>query len=148
MPKLVTLLSCDDLSMAYIARSKLEAAGIPCFLANEYLAGVNRLYSPAVGGVELQVLERDVPEALALLTETSDPDLGSSPGGEAETELSPEPDTEPEQETPDACPHCGAPESEARSLGHSLLALSVFLGLPLPFRFKWRRCRHCGHKWR
>ncbi|WP_298438349.1 hypothetical protein [Geobacter sp.] len=52
---LVTIAQYRDLPEAGLAKSKLEAAGIVCFLDNEYTVGANWLYSNALGGVKLNV---------------------------------------------------------------------------------------------
>ena len=67
MHDLVTILAVDDLSMAYLAKSHLAAAGIPCFLQNEYMVGVNWMYANALGGICLQVPAAVAEEALAVL---------------------------------------------------------------------------------
>jgi hypothetical protein len=66
---MIPIASFSDLSMAYIARSKLESAGIPCVLENEYLVGIHWFYSNAVGGVTLKVPEDAAAEAAMLLGE-------------------------------------------------------------------------------
>jgi hypothetical protein len=54
---------------AHLARTKLEAAGIPCFLTNENLVSLNRMYSPAAGGVRLHIYARDAAQAAEVLRE-------------------------------------------------------------------------------
>ena len=53
---------------AHLARTRLEAAGVACFLSNESLALLNRMYSPASGGVRLHVYARDAARADAAAT--------------------------------------------------------------------------------
>lgn len=64
---LVTTAQHRDLPEAGLAKSKLEAAGIPCFLDNEYTVGVNWHYSIALGGLKLNVPEECAEEAKAKL---------------------------------------------------------------------------------
>lgn len=52
---------------AHLARTQLEAAGIACFLSNENMVVLNRMYSPAAGGVRLHVYERDAARAAEAL---------------------------------------------------------------------------------
>lgn len=52
----MTIATFDDLGVARIARGKLEGAGIPCFLLNEHIVGVNPLYANLVHGIDLIVL--------------------------------------------------------------------------------------------
>jgi hypothetical protein len=67
---------------AHLARTKLEAAGIACFLTNENLVSLNRMYSPVAGGVRLHVYERDAAKATEVLREP--PVMQASRGGLAE----------------------------------------------------------------
>jgi hypothetical protein len=68
--------------VAHLARTKLEAAGIPCFLTNENLVSLNRMYSPVAGGVRLHVYQRDAAQAAEVLREP--PVMQAVPGGLAE----------------------------------------------------------------
>lgn len=45
---------------ANMVKSLLESAGIPAFVADEHIIGMNWLYSNALGGVKVQV-----PDSLA-----------------------------------------------------------------------------------
>jgi hypothetical protein len=66
---LKTVASFRDLPLAELAKSKLESEGIPCFLANKNLIGINWLYSFALGGVKLQVRKDDAEIAEKILNE-------------------------------------------------------------------------------
>jgi hypothetical protein len=60
--------------------ARLESEGIACFLTNELTTQVSPYYSNAIGGVELQVRENDVENAIAILKEAgyySDPETVS-----------------------------------------------------------------------
>ena len=62
---IVVLTTFYNLMTAHIARTRLEAAGIRCFLSNE-----SRPYGITLGGqVRLNVREEDVPEAQRILAE-------------------------------------------------------------------------------
>jgi len=54
---------------AHIIKSKLEDSEIPCFLTDENVATVQPLYNQAIGGVKLNVFEKDIERINALLTE-------------------------------------------------------------------------------
>lgn len=47
----------------------LESRGVPCFAQDELTVQVNQFFSPAVGGVKLQVAEEDFEQAKQLLEE-------------------------------------------------------------------------------
>jgi len=64
---IVILMRYDNLYQAYIAKSKLEAFDIPCFLADENIIGLNPFYNQAIGGIKLKVLEKDYEAALEIL---------------------------------------------------------------------------------
>lgn len=52
---------------AHIIKGVLDSNGIECFISDENIVSVNPLYSQAVGGVKLNVFERDVPMINSLL---------------------------------------------------------------------------------
>lgn len=85
---------------AHLARTRLEAAGIPCFLSNESLVALNVMYSPAAGGVRLHVYARDTGTAAEVLRDPTH--MYARPGGLA-TDPTPRDPT-----TALTCPRCGA----------------------------------------
>ena len=113
---------------AHLARSRLDAEGIPAFVADEHTIGMQWLYSNALGGVRLQVPEPCVEEARRILAEDLEAPLVESQG-----------------EDKPRCPHCGSLDTEPHQLGRRW-AFLVFLGLDFPL-FPVRqgiRCRRCG----
>ncbi len=64
-----TIATFDFLPPAEIARGRLLAEGIDCQLADQYLVQANWLYSPAVGGIKLQVADADVERAQTILAQ-------------------------------------------------------------------------------
>jgi hypothetical protein len=77
--ELVTIATFNTPAEASIVRNQLEAAGIRTFLADEATMNMAWHLGVAVGGVKLQVAERDAPRALVELES-----LGSTPIGEDE----------------------------------------------------------------
>lgn len=65
---------------AEVLRTKLESEGIRAFIRNQHIVRMNWLYSAAVGGVEVQVRERDVRRA----REVMDTDMGEDLAGSEE----------------------------------------------------------------
>ncbi|MBM3932769.1 MAG: DUF2007 domain-containing protein [SAR202 cluster bacterium] len=63
--KLVTLARFSYVAEANLAKSRLDAEGIPAFVADEHMATLN--YAQAVGGIKLMVQETDMEEASHLL---------------------------------------------------------------------------------
>jgi hypothetical protein len=69
MDKLVTVLRVSYPQELWIIKGRLESEGIECFIQDELTVQAYSLYSNAIGGVKLQVFEKDEQNALALLTE-------------------------------------------------------------------------------
>jgi hypothetical protein len=67
--KLVTLITYTYNTEAYILIAKLEAEGIPHVLKNEHLLATQQFLSNAVGGLDVQVEEKDLEKALVVLKE-------------------------------------------------------------------------------
>src|ERR1700761_5028481 len=70
--KIITLESYYDPMLAHIIRTRLEANGIPCFIADENTIGANPLYNQAVGGVKVKVFERDLQRCHEVLAAEGD----------------------------------------------------------------------------
>jgi hypothetical protein len=124
---------------AHLARTKLEAAGIPCFLTNENLVSLNRMYSPVAGGVRLHVYQRDAAQAAEVLREP--PMMRAEPGGLAEPIA-----TETEH-----CPRCGSSEvtydaAAEPGAAHWFVALLSRLRR-YPLQGRAHHCFHCGLNW-
>jgi len=124
---------------AHLARTKLEAAGIPCFLTNENLVSLNRMYSPVAGGVRLHVYQRDAAQAAEVLREL--PAMRAVPGGLAE----------PTTATPERCPRCGSDEvtydaAAEPGAAHWFVALLSRLRR-YPLQGRAHHCFHCGLNW-
>lgn len=68
MPQsIIVLQQFDSAIAANIAKTKLDAYGVPCFLSEELLT---QLYTPLLsGGVRLHIFEEDRERAVAVLAE-------------------------------------------------------------------------------
>jgi hypothetical protein len=124
---------------AHLARTKLEAAGIPCFLTNENLVSLNRMYSPVAGGVRLHVYQRDAAQAAEVLREP--PVMRAEPGGLAE----------PAPAEAEHCPRCGSGEvtydaAAEPGAAHWFVALLSRLRR-YPLQGRAHHCFHCGLNW-
>ena len=64
--RLVTVASFSTALHAHLARLRVEAEGIQCFIADEHIVGA---FGAAVGGVKLQVEADDAERATAILRE-------------------------------------------------------------------------------
>jgi len=124
---------------AHLARTKLEAAGIPCFLTNENLVSLNRMYSPVAGGVRLHIYQRDATRAAEVLRPPVV--MQAVPGGLA-------PPAGPEAVPALTCPRCGsaggvfagaAPPGAANWFVALLSRLRRY-----PLQGRAHHCFHCG----
>ncbi len=70
--KIITFESYYDPMLAHIVRSRLEANGISCFIADENIIGANPLYNNAVGGVKLKIFEKDIERCREILATEGD----------------------------------------------------------------------------
>ena len=128
---------------ANLARTRLEAAGIPCFLSNENLVSMMPLYSPITGGVRLHVRQSDAVAALEVLSEVLMP-LATGPDHASFEADAPDP-------VAPRCPRCGSSDvafgpATRNTYGWWSGLLSVLLRAPL--RGNRYHCFHCGHEFK
>ncbi len=128
---------------ANLARTRLEAAGIPCFLSNEHLVSLMPLYSPITGGVRLHVRRGDVAAALEILHDEPVP-LATGPDEDSFAADAPDPVTP-------RCPDCGSSNvaygaATRNTYGFWSGLLSVLLRFPV--RGNRFHCFHCGHEFK
>ncbi|QXV64167.1 DUF2007 domain-containing protein [Mucilaginibacter sp. 21P] len=69
---IITFESYYDPMLAHIVRTRLEDAGIPCFIADENVIAANPFYNTAVGGIKLKIFERDLERCRAILADEGD----------------------------------------------------------------------------
>ena len=69
MSKWITVLTVSYPQQLWVIRTKLESEDIECFIKDELTVQSYNLYSNAVGGVKLQVIEEDVERARKILEE-------------------------------------------------------------------------------
>ena len=70
--KIITFQSYYDPMLAHIVRTRLEANGLPCYIADENVIGINPLYNQAMGGVKLKIFEKDLLKCREILAEDGD----------------------------------------------------------------------------
>lgn len=143
--ELVTLWRYRDLPEALAARAKLDSQAIRCVLVDDNIVRLDWFWSNAVGGVRLQVVDDEAPQALELLAEEIPESFSAEEIGE-------------EYRQP-ACPKCGSRdisrESTYRKLGLLSLLILPPLALPIlillvlfaPIRQRHWKCEDCSHKW-
>ncbi|HTZ60490.1 MAG TPA: DUF2007 domain-containing protein [Acidobacteriaceae bacterium] len=70
-PELITIERYSDQLEADLAKTRLDSAGITCFLVGEESA---ILYGNGLGGLQLQVSPRDEEDARSILNDPGPPD--------------------------------------------------------------------------
>jgi hypothetical protein len=132
--KLITIATFPDALKAQIMRGRLEAEGIPAFIADEHTITNQPYLYMAYGGVRLQVAEQDQDRAQAILN------AGESFPGEATPEY-----------FPDQCPNCHSDKVVETTSVNNPSLLTVLRNLllshnpqPSVRRFS---CSNCGYKW-
>ena len=132
--KLITIATFPDALKAQIMRGRLEAEGIPAFIADEHTITNQPYLYMAYGGVRLQVAEQDRDRAQAIL----------STGDSFAVEPTPE-------HFPDQCPNCHSGKVEETTSANNPSLLTVLRNLLLSRspqqpvrRFS---CSNCGYKW-
>jgi hypothetical protein len=124
-----------DPVQASMARSVLESAGITCFLRDENTVRIDWLWSNLMGGIRLQVADRDVAAAEAILSQPIPETIAVE--GEADFQQP-------------RCPCCTSLEISFETLDTKVGATSILLlGFPLPspvMRDYWH-CQSCGCDW-
>lgn len=143
--KWVTVATFNMPYQAHLAKSRLEAADIPVFISDEHLISINQLYSPALGGVKLQVPGDHLKEAQEILDSVSDVEL------QDEEALSATPIEEPGPRPAESieCPHCGS-EGFAEELHYPVERFlnGLLLGLPYLWIGRPLNCRACDYTFR
>lgn len=125
---------------ANIIKARLEASGIACFLTDENVATIQPLYNQAIGGVKLNVFERDVAKIDELLKE----DISLQVEESAEENL---------DENKILCRKCGSTnvgygQATKNRFGFFTTIISLLLFV---YPFKAKQCYHCydcGHEFR
>ena len=145
---LVTIASFPTPVAAQLCKSQLEAAGIPCRLANEGDA----LAAGGLGRVSLQVPPEALEAARALL-ERGPSGLPEGPTVEDPHPLEAGDDWRTRNTDPERCLVCQGSLVEVKQGPIVLRVLRVLVLQVLPLPAAWlegrgRRCGICGHEWR
>ena len=139
MARLVTVGSFTGPIEAHLAKGRLEAEGIPAFVAHEHHVWANWVYSNALGGIKIQVPAEAADQAEAILREHT--------GGEYESALG----EEFADIKDNSCPYCGSNDFKSQIPIAPLLLVILTLGLLsiiFPLRRENHTCLKCGSKWK
>ena len=131
---LVTLQHFRDIPTALLAKGKLESAGIHCVLADGNLVRMDWLLSNAIGGIRLQVDQREFEAARTVLNEPIPPEFSDEELGE--------PFVQPR------CPRCYSLDIGFEKINRFwTYGLWLLLSFPLPIRKDNWKCYTCGVEW-
>jgi len=72
LDEIVTLETYYDPMLAEIIRARLDANGIPCFLADENMGSIYPAYNQGGGGIKLKVFAKDVNRCREILAENDE----------------------------------------------------------------------------
>ena len=142
--KIVVYKTFTDPNNAHIVKGLLDSYGIECFLSDENIVTLNAMYSLAVGGVKLNVFEKDLDRISEIL---------ESENGAADEAMENE-----NEEAKIICPHCHSSNvsfggSVKKKFGFSTVVIfsviTSFLLMVYPFRMrKVYHCFGCGHEFK
>ena len=123
---LITVRTFTTPEEAHLLRMRLEAGGVPAVLQDEYMIQMDWGISNALGGVRLQIDERDIERAREILEDQGEPLPSDRP----------------------VCPACASIQTAPDELPRRLSFLSmVMVGFPfLIARHRWK-CADCGNTW-
>jgi DNA-directed RNA polymerase subunit M/transcription elongation factor TFIIS len=139
--KLVTIANFaftpDPVSQAELAKIKLEAEGIRCFLSGKNFIGIYWLCSAVAGGVKLQVKKSDAKRALKILQTDEKVEIEA-----LDNNLTPEP-------IDGLCPKCHSDDIAYHRFSRTAFYLGIlFFRVPLPLSRRSYKCNDCGHTWK
>jgi len=125
--KLVTLTTYTYATEAYVLLAKLQSEGIPHVLKNEHLLATQQFLSNAVGGLDVQVEEKHLERARAILKELEKNSLANHIPPELEKNY---------EKVLTYCPECES--------SNVYRARSSFFS----FGAKEHTCVECKHRWK
>ncbi len=125
---LTTVASFSFSHEAQLAKTNLDAAGIPAFIADQHTINMQWLYSNALGGVKVQVPLQFVEKAKEILSKDFS-DLIEEEFGKIEN----------------TCKKCGSTNTEPYTKGKKpAFIVLLLLGFPLFFCQHGVKCKACG----
>lgn len=136
----ITVITFTYPSEAHMAQGFLESEGVESILKDEMTAQVNNFYSNAIGGVKIQVIDKDYENALSILKK----------GGYIEMEKKAEVEVVSLDESTDInhCPFCHSDNIGKKKVpGIWTLFVSLILTVIFPIFKKTNICYDCGKEW-
>lgn len=128
---------------AYMAKTYLESEGIETFLKDELTVQVYNFYSNAIGGVKLQVKERDFENGLVILKR------GGYINSESSEEIKVEIVHLDKETNKKTCPFCQSDNIGKTNEPNLLTVIGYFiLGALFPIYKTSYNCFDCGKVWK
>lgn len=137
MADIITITTYINPLDAHLAKGRLEAEGIPAFVAHEHHIWANWMLSQALGGVKVQINSTHFEAAQQVIA------THNSGGYQSDLESEQEIDT-------NLCPSCGSNDivSKRPKLLLFLVVISLgLLGIIFNIRKKNHTCSECGKTW-
>ena len=124
--KIIVYEAYDTVMMANLAKTKLDAYGVPCFLTEENFTGWYPFRNQIFPGVRLHIFEKDLESVKEILAEIR-----------METD-------------PTTCPQCAGQNVTIKDTEHAdgwhLLPVNLFIS-SIPANKKVYHCIDCKHDW-
>lgn len=131
--RLVTVQQYRDLAEAQVVKGVLDSAGIRSYLRDENALRMEWVWSNLLGGVRLQVDEKDRAAAEAVLAQPIPEQI--------------EVDGETPYDQP-RCPRCGSLDIHYQAIHERAGLASIILFVPVPIPKRAWLCKDCGAQWR
>jgi hypothetical protein len=136
---LVTIRTYDNYITANIVRERLDFQGIYAVIKDEQTVTMNWLWSNAIGGIKLQVLEQDVEKATEILQKDE-----STYEAQTESDAFTSEDKTIYNPNNKICIYCGSkntnPIQYDKNWAYTAL---LFLGFPIAKKSNKWHCFHC-----
>jgi hypothetical protein len=132
--EIITLWRYRDFPEALVARAKLEADGIECFLADENMIRLDWFRSDALGRLRLQLRQENAEAAMEILAQ-------EIPAGFSAEEIG-------EEYNQPRCPNCGSLDVSFQEYNKLTLLIFWFLALPIPIYKNCWQCEDCQEEWK
>jgi hypothetical protein len=131
--RLVTVQQYRDLAEAQVVKGVLDSGGIRSFLRDENAVRMEWVWSNLLGGVRLQVDEKDRAAAEAVLAQPIPEQI--------------EVDGETPYDQP-RCPRCGSLDIHYQAIHERAGLASIILFVPVLIPERASLCKDCGAQWR
>lgn len=137
---LVTIAQYTDYLSAHILKSRLEDEGIHCVLKDEHTVTMNWMWSNALGGIKVLVLEKDAELATQIMTADKE-----ALAKQQDTDAFLDEDISPLDPQNRICIYCGSKNTKKLTINKTwAYTAMLFLGFPIKVNKEQCHCFHCG----